>query len=62
MYKQSKSPTPALQSKGKGGFPKPAKCGEFVDRNLTGVSPLKEQFEPSGSEPVRQHYKMAGGA
>ena len=35
--------------------------GKFVDRNLAGVNPLKEQFEPTGTEPVRQHFKMAGG-
>jgi hypothetical protein len=62
MSKQPKSPTPALKAKGSGGYPRPAKCGEFVDRNLVGVSPLKEQFEPAGSEPVRQRFKMAGGA
>lgn len=32
----------------------------FVDRQLIGVSPLKEQFEPSGAQPIRQHHKMAG--
>lgn len=35
--------------------------GTFVDRNLMSVSPLKEQFEPTDSLPVRQRYKMAGG-
>lgn len=35
--------------------------GKFVDRNLAAINPLKEQFEPSGAEPVRQHFKMAGG-
>jgi len=56
MYKQNKS-APAPKAKAQA----PAKTGKFNDRNLMGVSPLKEQFEPSGSEPVRQHYKMAGG-
>lgn len=51
-------------------YPKPAKSpikgandegGRYVDRNLIGVSPSKEQFEPTDSEPVRQHFKMAGG-
>lgn len=35
--------------------------GRFVDRKLMGVNPLKEQFEPTGAEPVRQRYKMGGG-
>ncbi len=35
--------------------------GKFVDRDLSKVNPIKEQFEPTGSEPVRQHFKMAGG-
>lgn len=34
--------------------------GRFVDRNLMKVNPLKEQFEPTDAEPVRQHAKMAG--
>lgn len=35
--------------------------GKFVDRNLMPVNPLKQQFEPTPAEPVRQQYKMAGG-
>lgn len=35
--------------------------GKYVDRDLTKVNPTKEQFEPTDAEPVRQHYKMAGG-
>lgn len=35
--------------------------GKFVDRNLMGVNPLKEQFEPTDAQPVPQRYKMAGG-
>ena len=35
--------------------------GRFVDRNLLGVSPNKEQFEPTDAEPVPQRYKMGGG-
>lgn len=31
-------------------------------RDLAGVNPLKQQFEPTPAMPVRQHYKMAGGA
>ena len=34
---------------------------KFHDRNLAAVDPLKEQFEPTDAEPVRQHFKMAGG-
>jgi hypothetical protein len=32
----------------------------FVDRSLIGVSPLKEQFEPTDATPLRQHHRMAG--
>ena len=35
--------------------------GKFVDRKLMPVNPLKQQFEPTTAEPVRQQYKMAGG-
>jgi hypothetical protein len=35
--------------------------GKFVPRNLLSTSPLKEQFEPTSAEPVRQRFKMAGG-
>lgn len=35
--------------------------GKFVDRNLTAINPLKQQFEPTDAEPVRQHNRMAGG-
>lgn len=34
--------------------------GRFVDRNLLAVDPKKEQFEPTPSEPVNQHKRMAG--
>lgn len=57
----------AAQSK---SYPKAAKSpkmprgndegGKFVDRNLMAVNPLREQFEPTDAEPVRQHAKMAG--
>lgn len=33
----------------------------FVDRSLANVNPLKQQFEPTDSQPVPQRYKMAGG-
>lgn len=33
----------------------------FMDRNLMATNPMKEQFEPTPAEPVRQHAKMAGG-
>lgn len=34
---------------------------KFVERDLCGTDPLKQQFEPTDAEPARQHYKMAGG-
>lgn len=30
------------------------------DRNLIGVNPLKEQFEPTEAMPMRQRARMAG--
>lgn len=38
----------------------PKAAGQFKDRQLMGVNPLKEQFEPTEAEPVRQHKRMAG--
>ena len=35
--------------------------GKFVSRPLMSISPVKQQFEPTDAEPVRQHFKMAGG-
>ena len=40
----------------------PAAPTTYHDRALAGMSPLKEQFEPTEAMPVPQHYKMAGGA
>jgi hypothetical protein len=45
----------------KSGSLKPAPDCKYHDRDLKSVNPMKEQFEPKGSEPVRQRYKMAGG-
>ena len=50
-FKQVKSPIKGANDEG----------GKFVDRNLMPVNPLKQQFEPTDAEPVRQQYKMAGG-
>ena len=50
------------QSKGKGYCYPDAKSKTLNDRNLLGVSPLKEQFEPKTTESVRQHNSMAGGS
>jgi hypothetical protein len=59
MAKQSKSVTP---NKGGGeGRYKNGVPGKFVSRNLMAVNPKREQFEPTPAEPVRQHYKLAGG-
>jgi hypothetical protein len=42
-------------------FATPAKTPmQFKDRNLMGVNPMKEQFEPTEAEPVRQRARMAG--
>ena len=34
--------------------------GKLTDRNLMNVNPLKEQFEPTDAQPIRQHARMAG--
>ena len=34
--------------------------GGFIDRNLMKVNPLKEQFEPTEAQPIRQRARMAG--
>ena len=33
--------------------------GRFIDRNLMSVNPLREQFEPTADQPIRQHARMA---
>ena len=38
----------------------PKAPSSFKDRNLMGVNPLKEQFEPTTGEAIRQHHRMAG--
>ena len=62
MAKSSKSPRPAPKNAGgkEGGYANGVPM-KFVPRNLMGVNPLKEQFEPTAAEPVPQRYKMAGG-
>ena len=59
MAKQQKS-VPRNSGGGEGGY-RSGVPGKVVSRNLLGTSPKKEQFEPTAAEPVRQHYKMAGG-
>jgi hypothetical protein len=55
--KQRSTPTPARAPKMPQGNDE---GGRFVDRNLAGVNPTKQQFEPTEAEPVRQHARMAG--
>ncbi len=55
MAKQQKSVKAPRMAKGND------EGGKFVSRDLRGVSPKKQQFEPTPAEPVRQHFKMAGG-
>lgn len=54
-----------LSSKNKTGYCRPVStppaAKKLNDRNLTSVSPKKQQFEPTPDAPVRQHIKMAGG-
>lgn len=38
-----------------------AKDGMYQEkRNLVGTNPMKEQFEPTDSEPIRQRARMSG--
>jgi hypothetical protein len=32
----------------------------YTDRNLIGVSPLSEQFEPTDASPIKTRRRMAG--
>ena len=41
-------------------FNTPKAPAELKDRNLLGTNPLKEQFEPLDSMPIRQKHRMAG--
>lgn len=51
------------KSKSSGGACYPdAKSKPLKDHNLIGVNPLKQQFEPTSTESVRQHNAMAGGS
>lgn len=59
--KSSSSAQPKNVSRNAKGPSMASDSGKFNDRNLSAVSPLKEQFEPSDNEAVRQHFKMAGG-
>ena len=58
MDKRTKLPSNAGGREGgyRNGVP-----GKFVDRDLCGTNPKKEQFEPTPAEPVRQRYRMGGG-
>lgn len=49
------------QSK-KSPAPKQAEGRKFHDRDLKTVNPLKQQFEPTEAQAVRQHKRMAGEA
>lgn len=61
MVKQKKSSSPKSAKSPEYGGKANDEGGRFVDRDLQAVNPLKEQFEPTDAEPVRQHIKMAGG-
>jgi len=55
----SKQKQPKSQHKPDTGH-KAVKTGHFKDHDLCGVNPLKQQFEPTPAEPVRQRARMAG--
>lgn len=52
--------SPAKKAAGRTEFYRAGVPTTYMDRNLMKVNPLKEQFEPTPAEPVRQHAKMAG--
>ncbi len=56
MAKPPKSSSPSRSPK----QPKGEALERYRDRNLVPVNPMKEQFEPTEAEPVRQHARMAG--
>lgn len=62
MYKQSKSVKQVPQNKGgkEGGYSYGVPA-HFQDYNPLPLNPMKQQFEPTAAEPVRQRYRMAGG-
>lgn len=42
------------------GVHNPMQGAVLIDRDLCGVNPLSQQFEPTTSEPINQHKRMAG--
>lgn len=44
----------------KGCGPTPAPDMKFQDRQLMGVNPMREQFEPTEAAPIRQRHRMGG--
>jgi hypothetical protein len=43
-------------------FNTPQAPKQQVERSLLGVNPLNQQFEPTEAMPVRNRFKMGGGA
>jgi hypothetical protein len=61
--------TKSSKSKMGGGMPKPSKgysypCPpaemRFNDRPIMSTNPMREQFEPTDAQPIRQHKRMGG--
>jgi hypothetical protein len=40
--------------------PCPAPDMKFNDRPIMGTNPMREQFEPTDANAIRQHHRMAG--
>ena len=59
MAKREQSSKPGANGSGQ----KSVNTGAFVDRDIAGMSPeeCQEMCKPTEPEPVRMHYKMAGG-
>lgn len=61
MKYKSKMPKSSPQGKACGCNTFMAKDGMYQQaRNLVGTNPMKEQFEPTDAEPIRQRARMSG--
>ena len=65
MAKRSQSRSKSFKGHAaKGSASAPLRTGpqgtRFVDRQLLGVNPLREQFEPTDAEPINGHKREAG--
>ena len=62
MDKHNSSKQSSSNPRGAPPFDTPQAPKSEVDRNLLNVSPNNQQFEPTDAMPVRNRFKMGGGA